>query len=69
MIKGDGGYAWLKGDQIHFRYEFVDLLGDGSFGEVFKCIDHKNGGLVALKMIKDNDKYAKQAKIEVKILN
>ena len=62
-MKPDGGYAWIKGDQVQFRYELLEMLGDGSFGEVFKCIDHKTNGLIALKIIKDNEKYSKQAKI------
>jgi len=49
------GYPWVKGDHISFRYEIIDLLGEGSFGQVFKCIDYKNNRLaVALKMVKNN---------------
>lgn len=60
---------WTKGDHIAYRYEFVDVLGEGSFGQVFKCIDHKyNKTPTALKIVKNNDKYSTQAKIEIKIL-
>jgi serine/threonine protein kinase len=46
------------------------LLGEGSFGQVFRCLDHKQGkASVALKMVKNNDKYLTQAKIEIRILN
>ena len=44
----------MKGDQIHFRYELLDLLGEGSFGEVFQCFDHKRNRLIALKIVKNN---------------
>ena len=47
----------------------MELLGEGSFGEVFKCFDHKTNNWVALKMVKKNEKYTKQAKIEIKLLN
>lgn len=63
MSKPDGSYNWLIGDHINFRYEFVEIMGEGSFGEVFKCVDHRNGKkLVALKIVKNNEKYLNQAK-------
>jgi len=40
------------------------LLGEGSFGQVFKCIDYKNNRTpIALKIVKNNEKYLSQAKI------
>lgn len=66
---GEEGYPWVKGDHVAYRYEFIEVLGEGSFGQVFKVLDHKNKGApMALKMVKFNDKYLSQAKIEVKIL-
>jgi len=38
----DGNYKGIKGDHIGYRFEIVSLLGNGSFGNVYKCIDHKN---------------------------
>ena len=32
LTKADGAYNWIKGDQIHFRYELLEILGEGSFG-------------------------------------
>ena len=40
------------------------MLGEGSFGQVFRVIDHKNNRTpLALKMVKNNEKYLTQAKI------
>lgn len=36
---------------------------------MFKAHDHKNNKEVALKIVKNNEKYTSQAKSEVKILN
>ena len=68
FCKSDGSYNWVVGDHIDYRYELVGQLGEGSFGEVFKCIDHKNKVNVAVKMVKDNQKYKEQSKNELKIL-
>jgi dual specificity tyrosine-phosphorylation-regulated kinase 2/3/4 len=37
------------------------LIGKGSYGQVFKVLDHKNKEEVALKMIKNEAKFSKQA--------
>lgn len=56
-------------DHICYRYEVKALLGKGSFGQVWKCYDHKNKQMVALKIIKNKQKYNTQAIVEIKILN
>ncbi len=44
-------------DHIAYRYEVVDLLGKGSFGQVVKAYDHKNGEYVALKIIRNKKRF------------
>jgi dual specificity tyrosine-phosphorylation-regulated kinase 2/3/4 len=44
------------------------LIGKGSYGQVFKVYDYKNREEVALKMIRNEPKFSKQAFIEIKIL-
>ena len=51
----------LDHDHIGYRYEVKYLLGKGSFGQVFKAIDHKLKQTVALKVIKNKAKYNTQA--------
>jgi dual specificity tyrosine-phosphorylation-regulated kinase 2/3/4 len=46
----------------------VSGLGHGSFGQVFKAFDHKKKEMVALKIIRNEAKFNKQAKVEIKIL-
>ncbi|CAF97875.1 unnamed protein product, partial [Tetraodon nigroviridis] len=49
--------------------EIVDTLGEGTFGKVVKCLDHHRGGAgVALKIIKNLEKYREAAKLEVGVL-
>ncbi|CAG01200.1 unnamed protein product, partial [Tetraodon nigroviridis] len=49
--------------------EIVCTLGEGAFGKVVECIDHKNNDAhVALKIIKNIDRYREAALSEVQVL-
>ena len=63
-----GDYTIAQGDHLSYRYEIIDLLGKGSFGQVVRCIDHKTGGLVAIKIIRNKKRFHQQALVEVNIL-
>jgi dual specificity tyrosine-phosphorylation-regulated kinase 2/3/4 len=61
-------YNTYVGEQINYRYEILDILGKGSFGQALKCIDHKTQQIVAVKIIRSKKKFYHQATIEAKIL-
>ena len=63
-----GDYNIVLGDHLTYRFEVVDLLGKGSFGQVVRCVDHKTGGLVAIKIIRNKKRFHQQALVEVSIL-
>lgn len=63
-----GSYRVVAHDHIAYRYEVLKVLGKGSFGQVIKCFDHKRKVTVAVKIIKNNKKFFKQAEIEERIL-
>lgn len=63
-----GDYSIVTGDHLAFRYEIIDVLGKGSFGQVVRCIDHKTGALVAVKIIRNKKRFHQQALVEVNIL-
>ncbi|KAH6891349.1 hypothetical protein B0T10DRAFT_309999 [Thelonectria olida] len=63
-----GDYTIVPGDHLAYRYEIIDVLGKGSFGQVVRCIDHKTGGLVAIKIIRNKKRFHQQALVEVNIL-
>lgn len=45
-------------------FEILDLLGKGSFGQVFRCRSQKTGNLVACKVVKNKHSYLNQAQYE-----
>lgn len=61
-------YKAIRSDQIAYRYEILDILGKGSFGQVLKVYDHQTKEEKALKIIRNQPKFHYQAKIEIKIL-
>ena len=63
-----GDYNIVNGDHVAYRYEIIDILGKGSFGQVVRCVDHKAGGLVAIKIIRNKKRFHQQALVEVNIL-
>ena len=63
-----GDYIVCRNDHIAYRYQFLDVLGRGSFGFVFKCEDHKMGGQVAMKIIRNRPNFRTQADVELKVL-
>lgn len=65
----DGHLIYSIGDRILNRYEILKTLGEGTFGKVVECKDHAQGKRVALKIIKNVDKYREAAMLEINVLN
>ena len=63
-----GFYILKAHDHIQYRYEVISLIGKGSFGHVFKCIDHKTKIICAIKILRNKQKFHLQGKIEIDIL-
>ena len=51
-----------------YNYKVVDLLGQGTFGQVARCLCQETGETVAVKVIKNQAAYYNQACMEVRIL-
>lgn len=56
-------------DHIGFRYQILCKLGMGAFGDCYRCLDHKNMQEVAVKVIRNEPRFRRQAQIEIDILN
>lgn len=54
---------------IHYRYLILDVLGQGTFGQVVKCQNMRNHEICAVKVVKNKPAYLNQSKMEVAILD
>ncbi|RUS76160.1 hypothetical protein EGW08_016072 [Elysia chlorotica] len=65
----DGHLIYRAGDLLQARYEIISTLGEGTFGKVVECKDlHKGNERLALKIIKNVEKYREAAKLEINVL-
>ncbi|XP_068598349.1 dual specificity tyrosine-phosphorylation-regulated kinase 3 isoform X1 [Brachionichthys hirsutus] len=63
-----GGYVHVPHDHLAYRYEFLKIIGKGSFGQVAKVYDHKLQQHLALKMVRNEKRFHRQAQEEIRIL-
>ncbi|CAL2051832.1 unnamed protein product [Caenorhabditis brenneri] len=64
----DGHLIYARGDFILNRFTIFETLGEGTFGKVVRVVDKQTDNLMALKIIKNVNKYREAAKLEVKVL-
>ncbi|KNC48904.1 CMGC/DYRK/DYRK2 protein kinase [Thecamonas trahens ATCC 50062] len=64
----NGDYKLVMHDHIGYRYEVLDRVGKGSFGQVVKVYDCKRNEMMALKLIRNKKRFHSQALVEVKVL-
>ncbi|KRX02063.1 Protein kinase-like domain [Pseudocohnilembus persalinus] len=64
----EGDYLVQLKDHIAYRFEIIESLGQGSFGQVLKVFDHQKKEFAALKIIRNREKIYKQSIVELKIL-
>ncbi|XP_061407688.1 dual specificity tyrosine-phosphorylation-regulated kinase 2-like isoform X1 [Lethenteron reissneri] len=63
-----GSYVHVAHDHVAYRYEVLKVIGKGSFGQVVKAFDHKTQTHVALKMVRNEKRFHRQAAEEIRIL-
>ncbi|XP_055858157.1 uncharacterized protein LOC129920690 isoform X2 [Episyrphus balteatus] len=63
-----GAYIHIPHDHVAYRYEVLKIIGKGSFGQVVKAYDHKTHEHVALKMVRNEKRFHRQAQEEIRIL-
>ncbi|CAL1294146.1 unnamed protein product [Larinioides sclopetarius] len=64
----NGSYIKVLHDHIAYRYEILEVIGKGSFGQVIRALDHRTDQQIALKIIRNKKRFHQQALVEVKIL-
>ncbi|XP_017098965.2 dual specificity tyrosine-phosphorylation-regulated kinase 2 isoform X1 [Drosophila bipectinata] len=65
----NGNYKIIEHDHIAFRYEILEVIGKGSFGQVIRALDHKTNTHVAIKIIRNKKRFLNQAVEELNILD
>ncbi|XP_074911849.1 dual specificity tyrosine-phosphorylation-regulated kinase 3 isoform X1 [Buteo buteo] len=63
-----GSYIHVPHDHLAYRYEVLKIIGKGSFGQVAKVYDHKLHQHLALKMVRNEKRFHRQAAEEIRIL-
>lgn len=56
-------------DMPRNRYLILDVLGQGTFGQVVKCQNLKTQEVVAVKVVKNRTAYFNQSMMEVSVLD
>lgn len=56
------------GQDPNYQYRVIDLLGQGTFGQVVKCERISTGELFSVKVIKNKSAYKTQSCMEIEIL-
>lgn len=64
----NGHLVYKNGDIIQDRYKIYGTLGEGTFGKVVEVRDTKQDETLALKIIKNVEKYREAAKLEINVL-
>ena len=64
----DGHLIYHIGDTLQNRYKILANLGEGTFGRVVKVKDSAEDSTMALKIIKNVEKYREAAKLEINAL-
>ncbi|GAB6023898.1 hypothetical protein CHUAL_008633 [Chamberlinius hualienensis] len=64
----DGHLVYHHGDVLQDRYKIFSTLGEGTFGKVVKVKDLQSEQVMALKIIKNVEKYREAAKLEINVL-
>jgi len=70
MDNEEGHLKMKEGLVLAGQYTLKRMLGEGTFGRVFECIDTKRGGqLVATKVIRAVERYKHDAMVEASVLD
>lgn len=62
-------FLQIMHDHISYRYEILEVIGKGSFGQVVRALDHKTNKHIAIKIIRNKKRFHHQALVEVRLLD
>lgn len=65
----NGHYIVRENDRLALRFTVIRQLGQGTFGKVVECYDSSSREHVAVKIIRNIQKYRDAARIELRVLS
>lgn len=68
-LEKENRYIFNHNEIINNKYQFITQLGKGVFGNVYEVSTKEENEKYALKIIRNEKRFHKQAQIEIKILN
>lgn len=68
-IKKQTSLEFIFNQLLSLRFQVLEFLGRGTFGQVVKCWKKGTSDIVAIKILKNHPSYARQGQIEVSILS
>jgi dual specificity tyrosine-phosphorylation-regulated kinase 2/3/4 len=63
-----GYYKVVVGDHLNYRFEVLQDLDKGAFGQVVRCLDHKENVEVAIKINRNSTWDHSSSRTEITIL-
>lgn len=64
----EGRLICKSGDILGARYRVIDKINDGTFSDVYYCIDTKNQNQIVIKCYRDQNYYKESAIKEIKVM-
>ncbi|XP_075927227.1 dual specificity tyrosine-phosphorylation-regulated kinase 2-like [Petromyzon marinus] len=63
-------YIPITDEHVVYRFQVLNVVGTGSFGQVLRCLDHKTKREVAIKVLElTSSETIEECEMEVQILN
>jgi len=64
----EGRLILREGDVLNNQYTIIGFCGEGTYSNVYKCLDKKTSEIIVIKVCRSNSTYAQAASDEIKTM-